>query len=144
MFSETSRFRANTLGLLAAGLCVMILGVRLTHSYDPRTTTTTVGTPIRAGDVTLFLPVIFGGLLSFVAGVRLSLLMRPWNTLVWGAVLVCAAMFVPAAISACVPAMKDFPWAGGILVPLFITRILGIIFFTTGILRMFVRRGPTI
>jgi hypothetical protein len=135
MSRDTSRFRATTIALLMAGLWVMILGIRLAHSYDPNNTTTAIGTPLNPNEITLFLPVIVGGLLSFVGGVRLSLLIRPWNMLLLGAVLLCAAMLGPAAISAHVPAMKDFSWTGPVLVPLFVGRILGFIFVSTSILR---------
>lgn len=92
-------------------------------------------------DITLFLPVIVGGLLTFVGGIRLSLLMRPWMIFL-GLALVCAAVLGPAVASTYVPAVREFHWTGAILVPLFIARTLGIVFSTTGTLRLLSRRGP--
>lgn len=142
MSQESSKFRATTKALLMAGLCVMILGIRLAHSYDPNNTTTAIGTPLNPNEITLLLPVFVGGLLTFVAVVRFSLLMRPWSLLIFGVALVCAAVLGPTALSAYVPAMKDFPWTGAVLVPLFIARILGFIFLSTGILRGLSRDEP--
>ncbi len=141
MSPDSSNFRITTVTLLGAGLGVMILGIRLVYSFSSDNTITAVGTPIPQGDLSLFLPVIVGGLLTFVGGVRLSLLLRPWKLLVVGVALICAAVLGPAAISLHIPAMKDFPWAGPVLVPLFIGRILGFIFFATALLRWFARPG---
>lgn len=128
--------------LLSAGLCVMILGIRFAYSYDPNNTTTAVGTAIRPADATLFLPVIVGGLITFVAAVRFSLLIRPRRLIILGVVLVCAGALGPIAVSTYIPAMKDVSWTGPVLVPLFISRILGFIFLSTAILRRMLPREP--
>jgi hypothetical protein len=125
-----------------AGLCVMIIGIRLAHSYDPNSTTTAVGTPIRPGDATLFLPVIVGGLITFVAAVRFSLLIRPRRLVILGVALVCAGVLGPAFVSTYVPAMRGFSWTGPVLVPLFIGRILGFIFLSTAVLRRLLPQEP--
>jgi hypothetical protein len=141
MSPDSSNFHMTTITLLGAGLGVMILGIRLVYSFSPDNTISAVGTAIPQGDLSLFLPVIIGGLLTFVGGVRLSLLLRPWKVLLLGVALICATVLGPAAISAHISAMKDFGWAGPVLVPLFIGRILGIIFFATALLRWRLRSG---
>jgi hypothetical protein len=134
---DTSTFRTTTKTLLLAGLCVMILGIRFAYTYDPDGTASAGDGPIHSDDVARFLPVIVGGLLTFVAGVRFSLLITPWRLVILGLALVCLAVLGPAAVSVYIPAMKDFSWTGPVLVPLFIGRILGFTFISTAILRRF-------
>lgn len=135
MSQDTSSFRTATKTLLLAGLCVMILGIRFAYTYDPDNTTTAIGTPVGSNDAVLFLPVIVGGLITFVAAVRFSLLITPRRLVILGVAMLCAAVLGPTAVSAYIPAMKDFSWTGPVLVPLFIGRILGFIFLSTAILR---------
>jgi hypothetical protein len=142
MSQDTSSFRTTSTILLSAGLCVMILGIRFAYSYDPINTTTAVGTAVPPGDATLFLPVVVGGLITFVAAVRFSLLIRPRRLIILGVVLVCAGALGPIAVSTYIPALKGFSWTGPVLVPLFISRILGFIFLSTAILRRFSSREP--
>ncbi len=132
---DISSFRTVSKTMLLAGLCVMILGIRFAYTYEPDNTTTAIGTPVGANDAALFLPVIVGGLITFVAAVRFSLLITPLRLIVLGVALVCAAVLGPTALSAYIPAMKAFSWTGPVLVPLFIGRILGFVFLSTAILR---------
>jgi hypothetical protein len=137
MSQDTSSFRTTTKTLLLAGLCVMVLGIRFAYTYDSDATMTAIGTPVGSNDAARFLPAIVGGLITFIAGVRFSLLIAPWRLVILGLALICTSVLGPAALSANILAMKDFSWTGPVLVPLFIGRILGFTFISTAILRRF-------
>lgn len=135
MPQDATTFRTITKTMLLAGLFVMILGIRFAYTYDPDNATTVIATPAASNDAARFLPVIVGGLATFVAAVRFSLLISPRRLVALGVALICASVLGPTTVSTYIPSLKDFSWTGPVLVPLFIGRILGFIFLTTAILR---------
>jgi hypothetical protein len=137
---ETPQFRTTSLTLLATGIVVLFLSIALTYSSQ---TSSPVGSskPMSSTELPYVLPTLLGGLLTFVAGIRVSLFARPWNLVLGGVALVLTSWFAPAVVSA-IPQLRDLAWTGSTLLALLLFRILGLIFSTTGALRL-LRKQPT-
>jgi hypothetical protein len=137
---ESPQFRTTSLTMLATGITVLFLSIALAYAIRP---------PSVSGNRNLgateelpyLLPTLLGGLLTFVAGIRVSLFARPWSLVIGGTFLLLTSWFAPILASA-VPVLKDFAWTGSTLLALLLLRILGLIFSTTGALRL-LRREPT-
>lgn len=89
------------------------------------------------------MPVIAGGILAFVGAVRMSLVMRPLNLLVLGAALVVATFAVPISAAQLFPALKTYAWTGASQVPLWLSEFVGMMFVSTGVLRLLSDRTGT-
>ena len=81
------------------------------------------------------IPTLLGCVFIRVVGVRISLFAQPWGLVIVGCVLFWGAWLIPIALLA-LPALKGFAWTRTDLLTLLVFRILGLIFSTTGALRL--------
>lgn len=136
---ESPQFRTTSLTLLATGIVVLLLSIALAYSAQSASLAET-SQPSSSVQLPYLIPTLLGGLLTFIAGIRVTLFARPWNLVFGGVILVLASWFAPAAISA-IPQLKGLTWTGPTLLALLLFRILGLIFSTTGALRL-LRKQP--
>lgn len=92
-----------------------------------------------ARNIIALIPVVAGAILTFVGGVRISIVLRPLYLLLLGAVLVVGALAGPRSLAQFFPKIENYNWTGAPLMLLFVFRTIGIIFFSTGLLRLFWR-----
>jgi len=135
MSAESQNFRPVSLSLFAIGIVMMILSVALGHSFGELSFDKTRVAPDPSGDLPFLVPALLGSLIAFVGGVRISLFARPWNLIAGGSALLLVSWFAPAVLQL-LPGLQDFAWTSTSLLVLFLLRILGIIFSTTGALRL--------
>jgi hypothetical protein len=141
MSSESPQFRTGSLALFAAGVAVLFVSLSLAHSFSV-SARPNPQERVSPGALRLMLPAIVGGLLAFVGGIRVSLFARPWILIIGGTLLLFTSWFAPAVVSG-IPALQNFSWTGPALLILILLRILGLIFSTTGVLRLLRKQPPT-
>lgn len=92
-----------------------------------------------AHNTVALIPVVAGAVLSFVGGARLSMVLRPAYLLLLGPILVVGALAGPRLAAEVFPKIKNYNWTGASLILVFVIRTIGIIFFSTGLIRLFWR-----
>jgi glucan phosphoethanolaminetransferase (alkaline phosphatase superfamily) len=139
MAPESPEFRSQSLTLFAAGFAVLLLSIAFAHSADPTSQDTA---PTLTEQLPYLLPTFVGGLLSLIASMRISTFARAWNLVLAGPGIYFAAWFIPH-IATLLPAFKDFNGNTSTLLALGIFRIVGLFFFSTGILKLLLLRRKT-
>jgi hypothetical protein len=132
MAQESPEFRSQSLTLFAAGFAVLLLSIAFAHSGDPSSKD---GPPTLTDQLPYLLPTLVGGLLSLIASMRISTFARSWNLVLGGIGIFLATWLVPH-MSAWLPPLKNFSWNTSTLLALGIFRIVGLFFFSTGILKL--------
>jgi uncharacterized metal-binding protein len=90
-------------------------------------------------NIIALVPVVAGAVLTLVGGARMSMLLRPSYLLLLGAALIVGALLGPRLTAQMFPKTKNYNWTWTSLMLLFVFRTVGIIFFSTGLLRLFWR-----
>jgi hypothetical protein len=132
--SGTSRFRLVSLVLFCGGIAIMIVfavlsQISVTVSLQPMVSPVTY-----SDDLLFFVSAIAGALLAFLGGVRMSLILRPRNLLVWSCVFLAASASGPL-VTAALPSLQSVSSTRTCLLPFLIFRILAFIFGTTALFR---------
>jgi hypothetical protein len=133
--AKPSDLRAASYSLFAAGIAMLILSLTLSHSLGLLAADPATQMPDFSSQLPFLLPALLGSLFAFVGGVRISRFARPWNLVLGGCALLATSWFAPNAMAA-LPGSRDFAWTKTRMLMLFFLRILGLIFSTTGTLRL--------
>lgn len=137
---ESTKFRSTSLRIIWCAAFLMVFGFAIGRQDSGAIHV--VGS--RWWSSLSAMPVIAGGILAFVGAVRMSLVMRPLNLLVFGVALVVATFAVPISAVQLFPALKTYAWTGASQVPIWLSELVGMMFFSTGVLRLLSdRTGPT-
>lgn len=132
--SGTSRFRLMSLVVFCGGVAIMIVFAVLSQISLAVSLQPMAGPVTYSDDLLFFVPGLAGALLAFVGGVRMSLVLRPRNLLVWSCVLLAASASGPV-VTAALPSLPSVSSTKTCLLPFIIFRILAIIFGTTALFR---------
>ena len=113
------------------GVALMFVGIGLANQLRAESRATiSVATMIVP-----MIPSIVGALLTFWGSIRLSLVVPLLPLAVAGLLLVVLASVFPLAAAQVFADMRTYHWTLPSLVPLFVLRIAGIVFFSTAVLR---------
>jgi len=129
-----SELRVFGLRIALYGVALMLAGIGLAAQLQAEpVAASSVGK--EAARVISMIPSVAGAILTLWGAIRLSLFTPRLSLFVSGIGLVTAATAFPLAAAQLVPGMKQYQWNFNSLLPLFIFRISGLIFFSTAVLR---------
>jgi hypothetical protein len=130
---------ARLVGLKIAlcGAALMLVGAAIGHQFN--TATNTAVAVDDAGKIVSFVPATAGALLTFWGAIRISVVARPLPLAAVGFILDIAANAVPFAAAHLITGVATYHWPLTSLLPLFILRIVGLMLFSTAVLRLFVK-----
>ncbi len=118
------------------GVALMLLGIGLADQLHVESTATNMSLASKeAARILPMIPSIFGALLTFWGATRLSITITPVRLVVSGVILEIAASLFPFAASQLFPAMTSYRWLWPFLLPLFVLRTVGLMFFSLAVLR---------
>jgi hypothetical protein len=120
------------------GASLMVMGVAISAQLHLDNPANAVIADREAREVLPLVPSIAGACLIFLASTRISLTARRSYLLVFGFVFLIMATALPFAAARLFPAMNTYHWALSSLLPLFVLRIIGLIFLSTALLRLLV------
>jgi hypothetical protein len=124
------------------GVALMLFGVGLSNQLQVDSAASSLSQGIKEAEQILpMIPSIVGALLSFWGAIRLSVAIEPPPLAAMGVVLEIGANAFPFVAARLSPGMKDYQWVLPSLMPLFILRIAGLMFFSTGVLRWLLSVG---
>jgi hypothetical protein len=125
------------LKITLCGAALMLIGAAIGHQFDSAANTAVAVND--AGEIAPFVPSVTGALLTFWGAIRISVIARPLPLAAVGFILDIAANAVPFAAAHVFPEMAKYHWTLPSLLPLFILRIVGLMFFATAVLRLLVK-----
>lgn len=137
----TNTFRSIRFILFFIGIFLMTAGAFLAQWSQAQTVDDSMLDLTRRNDSGFLVSTIFGALLSFVGGVRLSLVMPPRTLFFSGSLILLTSVGGPL-VTAMLPSYRSIVWSGSVLVALFLLRILGFIFATTATFRWKIHPFP--
>jgi hypothetical protein len=117
------------------GAALMIVGAAVGYQFDSAANTAVVVND--AGKIVPFVPTAVGALLTFWGAIRISVVARPLPLAAVGFILDIAANAVPFAAAHLITGVTTYHWTLTSLLPLFILRIVGLMFFSTAVVRLF-------
>jgi hypothetical protein len=117
------------------GVALMLIGIGLANQLQGDSTTTISAAGREAERIVPMIPSIAGALLTFWGSIRLSLVVPLLPLAAAGLVLAIVATAFPLAAAEFFPDMRTYQWTLPSLLPLFVLRITGLIFFSTAVLR---------
>src|ERR1700734_2143568 len=118
------------------GAALMLIGAAIGSQVQIESSASMMVTAKDAREIVSLVPSIIGSLMTFVGSIRMSLTVRPLRLAALGFVLVVAAGALPLAVSQVVPEMNTYKWTLPSVLPVFVLRIVGLIFFSTAVLRL--------
>jgi hypothetical protein len=125
------------LKIALCGAALILVGPAIGHQFDiPANTAVAVDD---AGKIVPFVPGAAGALLTFWGAIRISVVARPLPLAAIGFILDIAANAVPFAAAHLIPGLATYHWTLPSLLPLFILRIVGLMFFSTAVVRLFAK-----
>lgn len=117
----------------------MIFGITIGKQMALQPSDGTMIAFARGREIVPLIPTIAGALLTFWGGIRMSLAMRPLHLLVLGPILLVGAYEGPFLAAELFPEIGNHSWTGPSVLLLFTYRIVGLIFFSTALLRLLLR-----
>jgi hypothetical protein len=118
------------------GVALMLIGVALGAQTQRDNPAGTVVTAKDARGMVPLVPSVVGAVLTFLGAIRISLATRPLRSAALGFVLVVVVSTLPLAAAELFPELKTYRWTVPSVLPLFVFRIVGLIFLSTGVLRL--------
>jgi hypothetical protein len=122
------------------GATLMVMGVAIGAQLRLDNPAHAVIVDREARKVLPLAPSFAGACLIFLASIRISLTARPTHLLAFGFALLIVATAFPYAAAQLFPALKTYDWDLFSLLPLFVLRIIGLIFLSTALLRLIVAK----
>jgi hypothetical protein len=139
--NNPSQFRATSLRLFAVGIVVLILAVEFSHNFPASEDTADNGkTWISWNQLPVVVPTLLGCVFILASGIRISLFARPWQLVIVGCALLWGAWLAPVVLSA-IPTLKGFVWTRADRLTILAIGTLGLIFSTSGALRLLRNRN---
>ena len=132
---EAGRFKSVSLKILFSGIALIIVGVAIARQIPRQESAPPNELFAHIQNALRTLPIVAGTMLAWVGGVRISLVMRPFNAVLLGLAFVVAALVGPLAAAQVFPQFKHFTWTGEYVLPIFALRITGFILLSTGLVR---------
>lgn len=132
---ETRRFRAMSLRLLFYGIALVILGAAIAWEIPRREALAPYKRYFEVRNGLRTLPLVAGTILTWVGGVRVSLLVRPVYAILLGLCFIVIAALGPVAVAQFVPGFRNFNWTVEYTLPIYALQIAGFILMSTGLLR---------
>jgi cbb3-type cytochrome oxidase subunit 1 len=123
------------LKIALCGAALMLIGVALA-SYHFESTANALTPTNDARQIVPLVPSVVGALLVFLGSIRASLAVRPLLLALLGIVLFIAATAIPPVVAQMFPRMISDHATLPSLLPLFVLRIIGLIFLSTALLRL--------
>jgi hypothetical protein len=121
--------------MIVAGIGLMLSGIMINRNPQVLHATVSASFSPHATDILMKSLIVLGALFTFVAGTRLSMLLRPPHMIFLGLALAVGAVVGPVEAAHLFPAFRSYNWNAATLLPFFVLRMVGIIFFSAGILR---------
>ena len=115
----------------------MLIGVALAV-YQFKSPASAQVPPNETHEIVPLVPSVVGSLLALLGSIRVSLTMRPSRVAAFGIVLFIAATAIPLVVAQMFPRMIAELGTLPDLLPLFVLRIIGLMFLSTALLRVLV------
>jgi hypothetical protein len=119
-----------------SGAALMLIGAAIGSQIQIESSANMMVSAKDAREIVALVPSIVGSLMTFVGSIRMSLTVRPLRLAALGFVLVVVASALPLAVAQVVPEMNTYKWTLPSVLPVFVLRIVGLIFFSTAVLRL--------
>jgi len=129
----------NGVKILVNGSVLMLLGIAIGKQMALQPSDGTAIAFARGREIVPLIPAVAGALLTFWGGIRMSLAMRPLQLLILGPILIVGAYGGPLLAVQFFPEFGNHNWSGPSVLLLFTYRIVGLIFFSTALLRLLLR-----
>jgi hypothetical protein len=123
------------LKIALCGAALMLIGVALA-AYQFKSPASAQVPPNDTHQIVPLLPSVVGALLALLGSIRVSLTMRPSRVAAFGIILFIAATAIPLVVAQMFPSMINDLGSLPSLLPLFVLRIIGLMFLSTALLRL--------
>jgi len=125
------------LKILLCGTALMLVGVAVAMRPEFQNGDADAPSPLHINSIIARIPIVTGGVIALLGGTRMSMGIRPLARTLLGAGFFIGAIATPILVTQHDPSFTDQPWTTSALMPFFVFRILGLIFASTGLLRVF-------
>jgi hypothetical protein len=123
------------LKIALCGASLMLIGLALA-AYQFKSPDRAQVPPNDTHEIVLLVPSVVGALLVLLGSIRVSLTMRPSRVALFGIILFIAATAIPPFVAQMFPRMITDLNTLPSLLPLFVLRIIGLMFLSTALLRL--------
>jgi len=124
--------------IFVGGIGLMFLGIFITQHPQLLPTSNSGHFTPHGRELLINTLIVGGGILTFLSGTRLGMSLRPLYLILVGASLAVGAVIGPVVAAQQFPSIRSYNWNQATLMPFFILRMVGIIFFSMGLLRWMV------
>jgi hypothetical protein len=125
------------LKIALCGAALMLIGVALT-AYQFKSPASAQVPLNDTHEIVPLVPSVVGALLALLGSIRVSLTVRPSRLAAFGFILFIAAIAIPLVVAQIFPRMITDRGTLPYLLPLFVLRIIGLVFLSTALLRVLV------
>lgn len=136
---EMTQFKNRSLGLLLSGIALVVVGIAIAWKIPRREVQVPSKLLLEIRNGLRTLPLVAGTILTWVGGIRVSLVIRPVYAILFGLGFVVVATFAPVAMDKFLIDFKNFNWTVEYTLPIYALQITGFILLSTGLLRFLFR-----
>jgi hypothetical protein len=124
------------LKIACSGFTLVLIAIAVELQLPPSGSSTSEIISMHLGESAFLVPSIVGSVLIFAGLVRIGVIARPVVVLIGGLALFLVASFLPLLSASFLPTFATRHSTVPFLMPLVVLRLLGLIFFSMGILRL--------
>jgi hypothetical protein len=135
--SRDSRSPSAGLKILFCGTALMLFGVAVAMRPEFQSSDANSSSSVHINSVIARIPIVAGAVIALLGGTRMSMGIRPLARTLLGAGFFIGAVAAPILVTRLDPGVADQTWTTSTLMPFFVFRILGLIFASTGLLKVF-------
>ncbi len=135
--SRDSRSPSAGLKILFCGTALMLFGVAVAMRPEFQSSDANSSSSVHINSVIARIPIVAGAVIALLGGTRMSMGIRPLARTLLGAGFFIGAVAAPILVTRLDPGVADQTWTTSALMPFFVFRILGLIFASTGLLKVF-------
>jgi hypothetical protein len=135
--SRVSRSASAGLKILFCGTALMVFGVAVAMRPEFQNSDANSSSPVPINSVISRIPIVAGAVIALLGGTRMSMGIRPLARVLLGAGFLIGAVGAPIVATRLDPSLADQTWTTSALMPFFVFRILGLIYASTGLLKVF-------
>jgi len=135
--SRSSPPASAGLKILLCGTSLMLLGVAVAMRPEFQSGDADSSSSLHINSLIARIPIVAGGVIALLGGTRMSMAIRPFLRTLLGAGFFIGAVATPMVVTKLDPSFVDQTWTTSALMPFFVFRILGLIFASTGLLKVF-------